>query len=144
MKNVLKISAIGFAMVFASCKKDLEKRMEGDWDYESKTTITQTSPQNTSFTEEDSGVASFNDDGTGVFKSSDGENNEFRWSSSGKSKVQLISLDTENQPMDTLVFNVEENKRKSQSWSYSGSYSETNGEMQTEIELDLLLELSKR
>lgn len=141
MKNVLRIAFLSTAVVLASCSKDVEKRIDGDWDYDSVTEVKMTSPLDSTYSESSSGTITFNEDGTGKITEGD-ESDNFNWQMVGDDKVKMSFPNEEDD--ETVTWNVVENKRKSQVWDASKDLTfEENNETYT-YTLDMKIEMDKK
>ena len=112
MKKLAKIILITIALFTASCKKEPEDRIPGDWKVllTAETSITDPEGVVDEDVEKSVGKATFADEGTGKLEIR-GAIIAFIWFASG-SQVTLQFLE------DQLIFEVLENKRKKQVWEY--------------------------
>lgn len=144
MKNVLKIIGVISLLLFSSCRKNLEKRISGDWDYTSLSTIVTTGTDSYSEESKDYGRVIFNDDGTGTMISDVvGETVKFNWVSENKEIFEMVGLDSLGSPMDTIHWKVVENKRKAQTWEYTNRFSESDEDAEVTVEMNTQLILTK-
>jgi hypothetical protein len=147
MKNVRKIITastltLGLMFSLSSCNKDVEKRLEGEWDYVWTTTSVVNGEQ--SDVEKVEGKFTFNEDGTGKM-TTDGESDvsDFEWVVDNNESVTMIFDDEDSdEGMSNIKWKVIENKRSSQKWEYSisGSLPSLDGSninYNTKMKMDL-------
>jgi hypothetical protein len=132
MKNMIKLFFALTILLFASCKKESDTNdadtndteiITGEWSFSSSTSHTVSYPTTSTYTDENTGTIAFNDDGSGKMLGADNSEHLFEWKTIGTDKVQMINLDSNGAPSDTVNWDIIEKSSNSQKWEHVNSYT---------------------
>lgn len=122
-------------VTFSSCKKDVEDRLPGDWDFTMTSTYSVSLAGVTQESDSDTytGTITFKEDGTYILTSIEDGDTEVETGDWTATETTVI-LD------DDLVFEIVTNKRKEQEWKIS----ETETDEGIEVTYELTMKMEKQ